>query len=108
MEARRFVKDDRRCVSCRIVAPKSAFWRIVRCHCDQQVVLDQGMGRSAYLCPNANCLKAAQKKDRLSRALKTKVDAAVYHRLEQRLASIDCASGPIDLPSAPGDVTAID
>jgi uncharacterized protein len=52
-------------------------------------MLDQGMGRSVYLCPTADCLKAAQKKDRLSRALKATVDTALYRQLEERLASFD-------------------
>jgi uncharacterized protein len=101
------VKDQRRCVSCRIVAPKSAFWRIVRCHPDRIVRLDQGMGRSVYLCPTLTCLKSAQKKDRLSRSLKTKVDAAVYHRLEALLESDDRSTVGMDLAAESGDVTPI-
>jgi uncharacterized protein len=107
MEERR-LKDYRRCVSCRRVAPKSAFWRIVRCHPDQQVRLDQGMGRSVYLCPHLACLKVAQKKDRLSRSLKTKVDAALYHRLEKRLVVAERPDSAADLETAPIDVTPID
>ncbi len=133
-------KHHRRCISCRKVAPKADFWRVVRVFTtipapvdpqpqippqvhhgptgtaiaesigdqtgvDQQtgvgqtgvdqpnhpkaaltrVVLDQGMGRSAYICPCADCLKNAQKKDRLSRALKAPVDPQVYAQLQQRL-----------------------
>ncbi len=101
------MKDHRRCVSCRIVAPKSTFWRIVRCHPDRIVRLDQGMGRSVYLCPTLTCLKSAQKKDRLSRSLKTKVDAAVYHRLEARLEPDDRLAIAMDLAVGSGDVTPI-
>jgi uncharacterized protein len=101
------VKDHRRCVSCRTVAPKSTFWRIVRCHPDRIVRLDQGMGRSVYLCPTLTCLKSAQKKDRLSRSLKTKVDATVYHRLEQRLEPDDQLAVGSDLAVGSGDVTPI-
>jgi uncharacterized protein len=79
------VKDDRRCVSCRKVAPKATFWRVIRLAGSQTVVLDQGMGRSAYLCPCDACLKAAQKKDRLSRALKAPISGELYDRLAQRL-----------------------
>ncbi len=101
------MKDYRRCVSCRIVLPKSQFWRIVRCHPDRIVRLDQGMGRSVYLCPTLTCLRSAQKKDRLSRSLKIKVDAAVYQRLEARLASGEGARRETDLPAESGDVTPI-
>jgi len=79
--------NDRRCISCRRVAPKSAFLRIVRIHPTHAVQLDQGMGRSAYLCPTVTCLQAAQKRDRLSRVLKTKVSPAIYEALWQRLRS---------------------
>jgi uncharacterized protein len=82
-------KNDRRCVSCRKLASKQGFWRIVRLAASNdpshRVVLDHGMGRSAYLCPCADCLKAAQKKDRLSRALKAKIDPQIYQQLEARL-----------------------
>lgn len=85
-------KDDRRCVSCRKVAPKAAFWRVIRLAGSQDVVLDQGMGRSAYLCPCAACLTTVQKKNRLSRALKAPVSGELYDRLAQRLAD------GVDLP----------
>lgn len=81
----------RRCVSCRKVATKQAFWRIVRVHSAQAgssplVQLDSGMGRSAYLCPQATCLQLAQKKNRLGRALKATVTDGLYQILWQRLA----------------------
>ncbi|MEO0455660.1 MAG: YlxR family protein [Cyanobacteria bacterium P01_A01_bin.114] len=76
------------CVSCRKLAPKQNFWRIVRVSPTQVVQLDQGMGRSAYLCPNAVCLQGAQKKNRLGRALKTQVSADIYQQLQQRLSIV--------------------
>jgi uncharacterized protein len=78
----------RRCVVCRKVAPKSHFWRIVRLHPSRTIELDQGMGRSAYLCPEKTCLQAAQKKDRLGRALKANVPDSIYQCLWQRLPGI--------------------
>lgn len=75
----------RRCLSCRKVDHKSAFWRVVRVFPSQRVQLDQGMGRSVYLCPQESCLQTAQKKDRLGRSLKTTVPDAVYQTLWQRL-----------------------
>ena len=81
--------NHRRCVSCRRVVPKAEFWRVVRVYPDRQVCLDQGMGRSAYLCPQADCLRQAQKKSRLGRALKANVPEAIYQSLWQRLAEIE-------------------
>lgn len=79
----------RRCISCRKVGPKKVFWRIVRVYPSRQVQLDQGTGRSAYLCPQASCLRAAQKKNRLGRSLKVFVPEQTYQTLWQRLAETE-------------------
>ncbi len=76
----------RSCLSCRKVAHKETFWRIVRVYPSRQVQLDEGMGRSAYLCPQTSCLAAAQKKNRLGRSLRASVPDHLYKTLEQRLA----------------------
>jgi hypothetical protein len=77
----------RRCISCGKVALKPAFWRVVCIHPDRSVQLDQGMGRSAYLCPQEDCIKLAQRKHRLERALKTIVPKELYSQLLERLLS---------------------
>jgi uncharacterized protein len=78
-------KDDRRCVSCRKVAPRKEFWRIVRCYPSKEVKIDVGdahlAGRSAYLCPTVECLQIAQKKNRLGRSLKALVSQTIYQEL---------------------------
>ncbi len=51
----------RRCISCNRIGLKSEFWQIVRVNCSGQLQLDRGMGRSAYICPQADCLQLAQK-----------------------------------------------
>ncbi|MFP4008127.1 MAG: YlxR family protein [Spirulinaceae cyanobacterium] len=89
----------RRCVSCRHIAPKQDFWRIVRVHPSRQVQLDQGIGRSAYLCPRNNCLEVAQKKNRLGRSLKAKVAPEVYQQLRSRLRGAE-SSPPSPPPQA--------
>lgn len=76
----------RRCISCRQVAPKETFWRIVRIYPSHEVQLDKGMGRSAYICPEKSCLDAANKKNRLGRSLKAPVPKEIYQILCQRLA----------------------
>jgi uncharacterized protein len=59
--------------------------------------LDQGMGRSSYLCPTVDCLQAAQKKNRLGRSLKAFVPSEVYQTLWQRLpTAVGVAAGTID------------
>ncbi len=79
----------RRCISCRQVAHKNDLWRVVRVYPSRKVQLDEGMGRSAYLCPQESCLKAAQKKDRLGRILKAQVPEAIYQVLWQRLDTLE-------------------
>jgi len=79
-------KNYRRCISCRQVQLKEEFWRIVRVFPSRQVQLNEGMGRSAYICPQASCLSAAQKKNRLGRSLHASVPETLYETLWQRLA----------------------
>lgn len=82
----------RRCISCRRVALKQEFWRIIRVYPSGELQLDQGMGRSAYLCPQVSCLQAAHKKNRLGRSLHKPVPSALYQTLWQRLAIKDIIS----------------
>jgi uncharacterized protein len=78
-------KDYRCCISCRKLAPRAEFWRIVRSHPANIVTIDRGdlwlQGRSAYLCRNEECWQLAHKKNRLGRSLKTKVDDDIYQQL---------------------------
>ncbi len=97
----------RQCVSCRVLKPCSQLWRVVRLarSSDQpqghqpktdkpMIQLDQGMGRSAYLCPQKSCLEEAQKRKRLERSLRTQVPAAIYTALNTRLVDGDSAHPP--------------
>ena len=78
-------KNYRRCISCRQVAPKENFWRVVRTFPDYKVQLDQGMGRSAYLCRQKDCLVKAKQKNRLQKALKITIPEQIYETLKHRL-----------------------
>ncbi len=79
----------RRCVACRKIALKEDFWRIVRIYPSHQIHLDEGMGRSAYLCPQTECLQTVRKKNRLGKVLKATVSNFLYEELEQRLLAED-------------------
>ena len=74
----------RRCVSCRKLLDRKQLWRIVRDYQDG-VLLDKGMGRSAYLCPNEKCLKEAWQRKRLQKALRCQVNVSVIEVLQNRL-----------------------
>jgi hypothetical protein len=82
-------KNERRCVGCRRSGPKESFLRVVRIHPSHRIQLDVGMGRSAYVCPSEECLRQAQRKNRLGRALKAGVDGAIFEKLRCRIAQID-------------------
>ena len=75
----------RRCVSCKKLASKENFWRIVRLSKSSTVKLDEEEGRSAYICPETDCLQIAQKKNKLSRSLKAYIPSEIYQVLWERL-----------------------
>ena len=74
----------RRCVACKKLLNRKQLWRVVRDYQDG-VVLDKGTGRSAYLCPNENCLKEAWQRKRLQKALRCQVNVSVLEVLQNRL-----------------------
>ena len=75
---------QRQCMGCRERKAKREMIRVVRCT-DGQVRLDFSgklNGRGAYICPNAECLKKAQKTKSLDRSLEVPIPDEVYVRLE--------------------------
>ncbi|KZR69967.1 hypothetical protein PMIT1313_01077 [Prochlorococcus marinus str. MIT 1313] len=74
----------RRCVTCRQLLDRQQLWRVIRDH-QEGVVLDEGMGRSAYLCPNEACLEEALRRKRLQKALRCQVPNNVVEVLQKRL-----------------------
>lgn len=78
-------RNYRRCVSCRKVAHKSTFWRVVRVFPSRAIQFDDGIGRSAYICRDESCLRLAQKKNAFGRSLRVPVPPETYQVLWQRL-----------------------
>ena len=74
----------RRCVACRELLDRQQLWRVIRL-AEGGIGLDQGMGRSAYLCPNPVCLEEAKRRRRLQRALRCQVADSIVEALERRL-----------------------
>jgi len=76
---------QRSCVACRTVQDKSKLVRLVRTP-EGEIVIDptgKRNGRGAYLCPRLDCLRVAQKRKSLDRALKTAVPVDAWDRLEE-------------------------
>ena len=78
-------KNHRLCVSCRKTLHKDDLWRIVRTSPNRVIQIDEGMGRSAYVCPTEECVQAMQKKNRLGRVLRSPIPPHIFQSLESRL-----------------------
>lgn len=78
-------KNYRRCISCRQIKPKNELLRVVRNYPDHHITVNSGMGRSAYICLNQECLTIAQKQKKLVRILKKKICESVYQELQQAI-----------------------
>ena len=74
----------RRCVACRKLFNREQLLKVTRDYQDG-VVLEGGMGRSAYLCPNKTCLNEAHRRKRLQKALRCQVPEIVVEMLQKRL-----------------------
>ena len=77
----------RQCMGCRERREKRQLIRVVRCT-DGTVSLDFSgklNGRGAYICPNLECLKKAQKSKALDRSLEVPIPEEVYGRLLKEL-----------------------
>lgn len=77
----------RTCVACRTARPKRALVRVVRTP-EGSVVVDptgKRSGRGAYLCPSLDCLRLAERRGSLARALATPVPPAVIEALAAQL-----------------------
>jgi predicted RNA-binding protein YlxR (DUF448 family) len=80
----------RRCVACRRLEDRRSLWRVIRL-AEGGLVLDRGMGRSAYLCPSGDCLEEARRRRRLQRALRCPVPDSILTTLAGRLPATSSA-----------------
>jgi predicted RNA-binding protein YlxR (DUF448 family) len=73
----------RRCVGCGRERGKDALLRVVRGR-DGTVSVDvtgKSPGRGAYICADAGCVRAAAKKNALSRSFRSHVERGIYEKL---------------------------
>ena len=77
----------RQCVACREHREKPLLARIVRT--PEGTVQYDGRGkvsgRGAYICPDPDCLKKAQRSKALDRSLEVEIPAEVYERLSKEI-----------------------
>ncbi len=77
----------RMCSGCMQRFPKKELIRVLRTP-EGEILLDatgKKSGRGAYVCPNAECLKKAQKARRLERALLSQITDETYARLKEAM-----------------------
>ena len=78
---------QRQCLGCRERKAKKEMIRVVRTT-EGTVCLDFSgklNGRGAYVCPNMECLKKAQKSRSLERCLEIEIPQEVYDRLTREM-----------------------
>ncbi len=82
---------QRQCMGCRERKAKKELIRVVR-GTDGVVSLDFSgklNGRGAYVCPDVQCLKKAQKAKSLERSLEVPIPDEVYDRLLKEMEAAD-------------------
>ena len=87
MEAKKKKLPVRQCLGCNEHRAKSELLRVVRAP-DGTVSLDftgKKSGRGAYICKNVACLKQAQRRRSLSRALECDIPDEVFAAMEAEL-----------------------
>ena len=78
---------QRQCMGCRERRDKRDMLRVVRCT-DGSVQLDFSgklNGRGAYVCPDPECLRKAQKAKSLERSLEVSIPDGVYELLTREM-----------------------
>lgn len=87
IECARQPKGFRECVSTRDKYPRRLLYRVVRVPppARPQVRLDEGNGRSAYICKTLEAVVHARRKNRAARALRAYVPNVIYEELEYRV-----------------------
>lgn len=77
----------RTCIGCGQTMPQKQFIRIIRSP-EGEIRLDstgRANGRGAYLCSNPECLRKAEKRHALTRALKTEIPHEIYATLAAQI-----------------------
>ena len=77
----------RQCLGCRVMKPKRELIRVVRSP-EGEISLDlkgKKSGRGAYVCPDADCLKRAEKSRALSRALSITIPQDIMDELHKQI-----------------------
>ena len=78
----------RLCISCRKTFDRNNLIKITNDH-KRGIMLQNGMGRSAYICKSKKCYSDSKIKKKLKKALKKDLGAEFLNFFEKELASYD-------------------
>ena len=76
----------RLCISCRKTYDRKDLLKITKDH-NQGIILQKGMGRSAYICKSKKCYSDSKIKKKLQKALKTILEPEFIDIFEKEIAS---------------------
>ena len=74
------------CISCRKTYDRKDLLKITKDH-KQGIILQKGMGRSAYICKSKKCYSDSKIKKKLQKALKTFLDPEFIDIFKKVIAS---------------------
>ena len=74
------------CISCRKTYDRKNLFKITKDN-KQGIMLQKGMGRSAYICKSAKCYSDSKIKKKLQKALKTSLEPEFIDFFEKEITS---------------------
>jgi len=76
------------CISCRKTYDRKDLLKITKDH-NQGIILQKGMGRSAYICKSKKCYSDSKIKKKLQKALKISLEPEFMDIFEKEITSYD-------------------
>ena len=76
----------RRCISCRTTFDRNNLLKITNDH-KLGIMLNQGMGRSAYICKSKKCYRDSKLKKKLQKALKSNFELDFFDIFGREIAN---------------------
>ena len=74
------------CISCRKTTDRENLFKITKDH-KQGILIQKGMGRSAYICKSEECYSDSKIKKKLQKALRTPIEPEFIEIFEKEITS---------------------
>ena len=76
----------RKCISCRTTFDRNNLFKITNDH-KLGIMLNQGMGRSAYICKSKKCYTDSKLQKKLQKSLKSILNADFFDNFKREIAN---------------------